>query len=84
MFMPQKAAFCQPRGEKCGLGGTVRPRNWRRAGIRGCVTFTSGSSIAGRVIARPWLAVARKLVAYLWAVDRTRRPFVPRPRAEAA
>ncbi len=32
---------------------------------------------------RATLAVARKLVAYLWAVDRTRRPFVPRPRAEA-
>jgi transposase len=33
---------------------------------------------------RATLAVARKLVAYLWAVDRTRRPFVPRHRAEAA
>ena len=33
---------------------------------------------------RATLAVARKLVAYLWAVDRTRRPFVPQHRAEAA
>jgi hypothetical protein len=25
MFMPQKAAFCQPRDEKCGLGSSA---NW--------------------------------------------------------
>jgi hypothetical protein len=33
---------------------------------------------------RATLAVARKLVAYLWAVDRSRRPFVPRHRDKAA
>lgn len=33
---------------------------------------------------RATLAVARKLVAYLWAVDTSGRPFVPRPEAEAA
>lgn len=33
---------------------------------------------------RATLAVARKLVAYLWAVDTSGRPFVPRVEAEAA
>jgi len=33
---------------------------------------------------RATLAVARKLVAYLWAVDTSGRPFVPRVAAEAA
>ena len=33
---------------------------------------------------RATLAVARKLLAYLWAVDTSRRPFVPRVEDEAA
>ena len=33
---------------------------------------------------RATLAVARKLVAYLWAVDTSGRPFVPRVESEAA
>ncbi|HEX5739397.1 MAG TPA: hypothetical protein VFY22_12875, partial [Hydrogenophaga sp.] len=33
---------------------------------------------------RATLAVARKLVAYLWAVDTSGRPFVPRVEGEAA